>query len=63
MRIEAFRTALAGEIASACGGMTVEDKPKPGRAKPVAEHFEIMESDPTAHLTEAQKRRFDSRRS
>ena len=31
------------------------DAPKRGRAKPVAERFEVFETDPTAHLTEAQK--------
>lgn len=31
------------------------DEPKPGRARPVPDRFEVFESDATAHLTEAQK--------
>lgn len=31
------------------------DSPKPGRAKPVPERFEVFETDATAHLTEEQK--------
>ena len=32
------------------------DKPKPGRAAPVPERFEVFEAHPTAHLTEEQKK-------
>jgi hypothetical protein len=35
--------------------MTVSDTPKPGRARPAAERFEVFESDAPAHLTEGQK--------
>ena len=29
--------------------------PRPGRARPAPEHFEVFEAHPTAHLTEEQK--------
>jgi hypothetical protein len=33
----------------------VAEEEKPGRAKSAPERFEVIESDPTAHLTEEQK--------
>jgi hypothetical protein len=34
----------------------VSEIPKPGRGKPLPERFEVFEADPTAHLTEEQKK-------
>jgi hypothetical protein len=36
--------------------MTVEDKPKSGRGKLLPTRFQVFEADPTAHLTDEQKK-------